>query len=95
VRQFPRLTIDFESFIAHFDSLFILQPCSRCAPVVLPVAADAVQLLSEIVELYDALIEARLESANLRAAIRAAIGAASDGEDDPLMFLRWAVYDEA
>ena len=53
------------------------------------VAADAVEMLTEIIRLYDALNAARLESADLRAAISAALGAADDGEDDPLMFLRW------
>lgn len=88
-RRTPRLFIDTEAISAHFDALLSRERCPLCAPVVLPVAADAVHLLTEILRLHDALTAARLESANLRAAISAALGAADDGEDDPLMFLRW------
>lgn len=88
-RHTPRLFLDTEAITAHFDALLNTERCPLCAPVVLPVAADAVQLLSEIIRLYDALNAARLENANLRAAIAAALGAADDGETDPLMFLRW------
>jgi hypothetical protein len=88
-RHAPRLFLDLEAITAHFDALLNTDRCPLCAPVVLPVAADAVHLLTEIIRLYDALTAARLESANLRAAIQAALGAADDGEADPLMFLRW------
>jgi hypothetical protein len=46
------------------------------------------QLISEIYQIYDALMAARLEAANLRAAILAALGADADGEPDPLAYLR-------
>lgn len=88
-RHTPRLYLDTEAITAHFDALLNTERCPLCAPVVLPVAADAVQLLTEIIRLYDALLAARLENANLRAAIAATLGAADDGETDPLMFLRW------
>lgn len=88
-RHAPRLFLDTEAITAHFDALLNTDRCPLCAPVVLPVAADAVHLLTEIIRLYDALTAARLECANLRAAIAATLGAADDGETDPLMFLRW------
>ena len=88
-RHAPRLHLDLEAISAHFAALLNIDRCPLCAPVVLPAAADAVNLLTEINRLYDALTAARLESANLRAAIAAALGAAEDGETDPLMFLRW------
>jgi hypothetical protein len=83
------LDIDTEAIAAHFAALLSAERCPLCAPLVIPVAADAVQLLSEIIRLHEALIDARLEAANLRAAIQAALGAADDGESDPLMFLKW------
>lgn len=88
-RRAPQLFTDTDAITAHFDALLPRERCPLCAPAVLPVAADAVHLLTEIIHLYDALTAARLEAANLRAAISAALGAADDGEDDPLMFLRW------
>jgi hypothetical protein len=45
-------------------------------------------LVAEITRLHSALVRERLISANLRAAIRAALGAESDGEPDPLGYLR-------
>lgn len=90
-RHVPQLAIDPDSITTHFDALLNTERCPLCAPVVLPAAADAIRLLAEVIRLHDKLIEVRLESANLRAAIRATLSAADDGEDDPLMFLRWEV----
>lgn len=50
--------------------------------------ADTARLLSEITSLQSQLAAARLRAANLEAAIRAALGAHSDGEPDPLSYLR-------
>lgn len=50
--------------------------------------ADIARLLTEISSLHSQLSAARLRAANLEAAIRAALGAHSDGESDPLSYLR-------
>jgi hypothetical protein len=50
--------------------------------------ADIARLLTEITSLHSQLSESRLRAANLEAAIRAALGAHSDGETDPLSYLR-------
>jgi len=50
--------------------------------------ADIARLLSEISSLHSQLAAARLKAANLEAAIRAALSAHSDGEPDPLSYLR-------
>ena len=50
--------------------------------------ADIARLLAEINSLHKQLAAARLKAANLEAAIRAAISAHSDGEPDPLSYLR-------
>jgi len=52
------------------------------------IADDMPWLADQVQVLIDALREARMEAANLRAGIRAALGADADGETDPLMFLR-------
>ncbi|HYU46914.1 MAG TPA: hypothetical protein VEK84_12155 [Terriglobales bacterium] len=49
---------------------------------------DIANLLTEVNRLYRALLEARIQSANRLAAIRAALSAYSDGEPDPLAYLR-------
>jgi hypothetical protein len=49
---------------------------------------DITNLLIQVTGLYPALLEARLDAANLRAAIYAALGAAEDGETDPLGYLK-------
>jgi hypothetical protein len=50
--------------------------------------ADIARLLTEITSLHSQLSDARQQAANLEAAIRAALGAHSDGESDPLSYLR-------
>jgi len=52
-------------------------------------------LRDEITRLTRALAAARLQSANRLAAIRAALGAAADGENDPLAYLRDQLAEEA
>ncbi len=52
-------------------------------------------LVIQVCRLYSALAQERLRSANLEAAIRAALGAASDGEADPLGYLRDELPDES
>ena len=50
--------------------------------------ADIARLLTEIISLHSQLAAARLWAANLEAAMRAALRAHSDGEPDPLSYLR-------
>jgi hypothetical protein len=52
------------------------------------IADIARRLLAEINSLHDRLTAARLRAANLEAAMRAALSAHSDGESDPLSYLR-------
>ncbi len=87
-RHMPRLSINGDAVIARLETLAGTGLCPRCEPAVTPVASDAIQMLAEIIRLYDALALARRESANRLAAMRAALHAASDGEADPLAYLR-------
>jgi hypothetical protein len=50
--------------------------------------ADIARLLAEITSLHRQIAAERLRAANLEAAIRAALRAHSDGETDPLSYLR-------
>jgi len=88
-RHAPQLTINIDAIASRIEALDSAGLCPRCARAVTPVAADAVQLLIEVIRLYDALTEARRESADRLATIRAALSAAHDGESDPLAYLRW------
>lgn len=55
--------------------------------------ADISRLLSEISSLHSQLSAARLKAANLQAAMQAALRAESDGEIDPLSYLRDEIGD--
>jgi hypothetical protein len=88
IRHMPRLSVDGSAAIARLETLAGTELCARCEEAVAPVAADAVQLLTEVIRLYDALAATRCESANRLAAMRAALHAARDGEADPLAYLR-------
>jgi hypothetical protein len=68
--------------------------CRACRDAVLPVTADTVRLLIEVIRLWDVVFETRMESANRLAAIRAALGAAADHETDPLSYLRDHLAEE-
>jgi hypothetical protein len=68
--------------------------CRQCRDAVLPVTADTVRLLIEVIRLWDVLMDTRMESANRLAAIRAALGAAADNETDPLGYLRDQLAEE-
>jgi hypothetical protein len=50
--------------------------------------ADIPALTTEISQLRDSVVHARLDRANLAAAALAAIAARDDGESDPLSYLR-------
>lgn len=90
----PQLQIDLEQIVsAIIIELARIQVCPQCNASV-PGLTDGLALLAvEILRLHSALIEERLISANLRAAIRAALGAQSDGEPDPLAYLRDEIPD--
>lgn len=84
----PRLHVDTDAIIIRMAALAEVQLCAHCAAPVVDAMVDIASLLAEVIRLHTALIEVRRESANRLAAIRAALGAASDGENDPLAYLR-------
>ena len=85
----PRLQIDLDEIVsAIIIELARVQICAQCQASVPSLIDDLAHLVAEITRLHSALIGERLISANLRAAIRAALGAQSDGEPDPLAYLR-------
>ena len=85
----PPLQIDLDEILATIAlELARVQICQQCQGSVPSLIDDLAHLVSEITRLHAALIDERLISANLRAAIRAALGAQSDGEPDPLAYLR-------
>jgi hypothetical protein len=85
----PQLQIDLEEILATIAlELARVRICDQCKKSVPSLIDDLAQLVTEITLLHSALVQERLTSANLRAAIRAAIGAESDGEADPLGYLR-------
>jgi hypothetical protein len=86
-RHIPPLQIDIETLLARIVHARA-HTCEECQEPVTSLIADISLLLGEITRLHAALIRERLISANLRAAIRAALGAQSDGEPDPLAYLR-------
>jgi hypothetical protein len=88
LRHMPRLNIDTEAIASRIRSLAETTLCGQCEIAVRVLTVDAANLIIEVHRLHDALIAARLESADLRAAIRATLGADADGEPDPLAYLR-------
>jgi hypothetical protein len=85
----PPLQIDLDEILATIAlELARVQICQQCQGSVPSLIDDLAHLVTEITRLHSALTRERLISANLRAAIRAAIGAQSDGEPDPLAYLR-------
>jgi hypothetical protein len=85
----PRLHIDLEEILAAIAlELSRVQMCDQCQASVPHLIDNLAQLVGEITRLHSALAGERLISANLRAAIYAALGAQSDGEPDPLAYLR-------
>jgi hypothetical protein len=68
--------------------------CDQCRETVPSLIDNIARLAGEITRLHDMLTGERQTSANLLAAIRAALGAESDGEADPLAYLRDELPDE-
>ena len=92
----PLLQIDLEETLATIAiELARVQMCDQCKASVPSLIDDLAHLVTEITRLHSALVRERLISANLRAAIRAALGAQSDGEPDPLAYLRDEFPDPA
>ena len=83
----PQLQIDTDKILSRIT--FAQQhTCNQCQVPVTILIIDIKRLLAEVTRLHSALIAERMISANLRAAIGAALGAESDGEPDPLAYLR-------
>ena len=90
----PPLQIDLDEILSTLAlELSRVRICDQCQHSVPSLINDLAHLVSEITRLHAALIHERLISANLRAAIRAALGAESDGETDPLWYLRDEIAD--
>jgi hypothetical protein len=68
--------------------------CDQCRETILPLIDNIAQLAGKITRLRDLLTAERQTSANLLAAISAALGAESEGEADPLGYLRDELPDE-
>jgi hypothetical protein len=84
----PRLSIDPDHVLTRLRALASTNPCEHCELPVTHAITDIARLLMQVNRLYIALGQERIRSANLEAAIRAALGAESDGEADPLGYLR-------
>jgi len=85
----PQLQIDLEGTLSTIAiELARVRICDQCQESVPSLIDDFAHLVTEITRLHSVLVRERLISANLRAAIRAALGAESDGEADPLEYLR-------
>jgi hypothetical protein len=93
-RHTPHPSINLEAITTHLTALTDAQACPQCDHATTAVVADFTHLLTELARLHDELAAARLEAANLRTAIHATLGAVSDGEADPLAYLRWEVSPE-
>jgi len=90
----PPLQIDLDEILGALAlELARVRICDQCQASVPSLIDDLAHLVSEITRLHAALIDERLISANLRGAIRAALGAESDGETDPLSYLRDEIAD--
>ncbi len=84
----PPLSIDLHEYAGRLRELAATAGCERCEIPLASAMTDIARLLDQVSQLYDALGNERLRSANLEAAIRAALGACHDGEADPLSYLR-------
>ena len=87
-RHAPQLSIDLNGFLARLGGLANADVCESCRQETDSAAVDTMLLLLEASRLYKALLKERMRSADLEAAIRSALGAESDGESDPLAYLR-------
>jgi hypothetical protein len=87
-RHLPPLHIDAEAINARLTDLAEVRACKKCNIPVSQAITDITNLLIQVTSLYPALVAARVEAANLRAAIYAALGAAEEGDSDPLGYLR-------
>jgi hypothetical protein len=84
----PHLTIDPDEILSRLRELASAGTWEGCELPAINAIIDIARLLTEVNRLYLELARERLRSANLEAAIRAALGAESDGEADPLGYLR-------
>lgn len=87
----PRLLINADAIASRLEALDDTPLCDSCRDAIIPVAVDTVRLLIEAIRLWDALSVTRRESANRLAAMRATLRAESEGEPDPLSYLRYEI----
>lgn len=95
-RHIPQIAIDSDEVLAAIAlELARVHTCDQCRGTVPALIDNITQLAGEVARLHHALIRERLTSANMEAAIRAALGAESDGEADPLAYLRDELPDDS
>lgn len=93
MNTYPQLSINPDEITARLRELADTNVCEQCETRVTHAITDIARLLIEVRALYDALAEVRMRAANLEAAMRAALSAESDGETDPLAYLRFELAD--
>jgi hypothetical protein len=83
----PALTVDLDAVAARYRAILTTPDAAFRAALVHSVT-DIPALVSEVDRLYALLVLARRRYADLAAAARATLAAESDGERDPLAYLR-------
>ena len=85
----PRLQINLDETLGTIAlELARVRICDQCQQSVPSLINDLAGLVAELTRLAGELDQARLDRANLRAAMRAALAAHTDGEPDPMWYLR-------
>lgn len=84
----PHLSLDTDAIKVRLRELADAETCPSCELDLTHAIADIARLIIEVTRLHKALIDSRLDAANLRAAIQAALGADADGDPDALEYLR-------
>jgi len=84
----PRLLVDLDAATARYQAVLAAPAGSGFRAALAGSAADVPALVSEVDRLYTLLLQARRRYADLAAAARATLTAWTDGEPDPMAYLR-------
>jgi hypothetical protein len=84
----PRLLVDLDAVDTRYTAVLTAAPGTGFRAALVRSVADIPALVSEVERLYALLLEQRRRYADLAAAARAALAAHTDGEADPLAYLR-------